>query len=1302
MAKAERLGQAVFEAVGHPALLLDPEHHIIAVNKAVLKATGLSEDQLIGQNCSVVFHGTQQPPEGCPLERLRTSGRFETVEMEIQTLGGTYLVSCTPLLDAQGRIEKILHVATDVTGLKKARLALEQEKATLEAIFEASPSAIVVIDPLGRITRCNQATLDLHGFASKDQILGRPVSMLVASQHREALTRELQRDLRGEDGQQSHEGLRRMLLTSDCQEFPAEASSNVVRNAAGEPIAFVAVAQNIAARETAEKTLQASEERYRVLVETIPYGVQEIDAAGTIVLTNPALDRMLGYERHELAGRKVWTLEAEDPERLQAYIDSLVRHHPRPEILLSRWTTKGGDDLDVQVDWAYKWDTKDHLLGFITIVTDITERKRAEEHIRRLNRVYAVLSDVNQAIVRIRQPQALFEKACRIAVEQGGFRMAWVGLVNDTTQKVEVVAHAGEVGDYLERLDIVQGDTPRGRGPTGVALREGGHAVCNDIAHDPRMAPWREDALRLGYRSSASLPLATPGWVRGTINLYASEPDYFDEEELRLLDEMAMDISFAMEFAEKDSQRRLAGEELRQLASRHEAILSAVPEIIMEVDANKVYTWANPTGCAFFGDDVIGREAASYFEGEQDTYDRVKPLFNGDPNVFYVESWQRRKDGQRRLLAWWCRALKDQDGRVTGALSTARDITEALQAEQALRDSELRYRRLLELAGDAILVADAETGLFVEANQKAEELLGIPCEQIVGMHFTRLHPPEEVDRYRQLFQWCVEHPGAVLSDDLCVVHREGHRIPVEISCGGVMEWAGRRVIQGIFRNVTERKRVEQKLKDQEARLQSIFLAAPIGIGVVVNRVFKHVNDYVCRMTGYSPEELLDQNARMLYPSQEEYERVGRDKYVDIQKAGIGSLETRWRRKDGTLIDVLLSSAPLDPHDWSVGVTFTALDITERKRTGQALRESEERFHLAIQGSDDGLWDWPDVGQDRQWWSSRFYELLGCQDGEIEATNSGFNGLVHPEDLDRVLAVARTHGDGGKPFDIEYRLRTRSGEYRWFSSRGAVVRSREGRPIRMSGSIRDITDRHKAQADRAAYQAKLRSLTTQLALAEERERRRIAVGVHDDIGQKLVMAKLELQSFRQTISDPASVQGIDHICNLIDQTMQDARSLAFDLSNPVLYEVGFDAAVESWLNRQIEKKAAIQCDFASEMIGARLDETMAVALFQAVREVLTNVVKHAQAKTIKVRIRKVKDQVRVTVEDDGVGFDPAILDHPTESHRGLGLFNVKERIEYLKGRVEIRSQPGQGTCVTLTVPFKARDPKCKGQEAGSKK
>jgi PAS domain S-box-containing protein len=143
----------------------------------------------------------------------------------------------------------------------------------------------------------------------------------------------------------------------------------------------------------------------------------------------------------------------------------------------------------------------------------------------------------------------------------------------------------------------------------------------------------------------------------------------------------------------------------------------------------------------------------------------------------------------------------------------------------------------------------------------------------------------------------------------------------------------------LCRDITERKRTEQALRASKEKLDSIFRAAPIGIGVVSNRVLKEVNERVCEMAGYSRAELLEKSSRILYPTDEEFAWVGREKYAQLRERGTGTVETRWRRKDGTVIDVLLSSTPIEPNDWSLGVTFSALDITARKQAETALRAS---------------------------------------------------------------------------------------------------------------------------------------------------------------------------------------------------------------------------------------------------------------------------------------------------------------------------------------------------------------------------
>ncbi len=190
---------------------------------------------------------------------------------------------------------------------------------------------------------------------------------------------------------------------------------------------------------------------------------------------------------------------------------------------------------------------------------------RSLDELGRVNRLYAVVSNISEAIIRFRDEQELFDAACRIAVEDGKFILAWIGFVTPGTRTIRAVAKYGRDEGYLDSVSIsLDEDRPEGRGPTGNALRDGRPFVNNDTEHNPAMLPWREEQLRRGLRSSASFPLTAEGQTIGVITLYAGEPDYFDDEEVGLLTCLAEDVSFALESAKIARERAQAVEALRR------------------------------------------------------------------------------------------------------------------------------------------------------------------------------------------------------------------------------------------------------------------------------------------------------------------------------------------------------------------------------------------------------------------------------------------------------------------------------------------------------------------------------------------------------------------------------------------------------------------------------------------------------------------------------------------------------------------------------------------------------------------
>jgi PAS domain S-box-containing protein len=285
------------------------------------------------------------------------------------------------------------------------------------------------------------------------------------------------------------------------------------------------------------------------------------------------------------------------------------------------------------------------------------------------------------------------------------------------------------------------------------------------------------------------------------------------------------DKNFYHTICQDITERKRAEERLRLLSERYEAILAAVPDIIMEVDNDKVYTWANRAGLEFFGEDVLGKEAAYYFEGKQETYGKVQPLFNGSENVIYLESWQRRRDGEKRLLAWWCRVLKDANGKVTGALSTARDITDRNRAEEALEKSEETYRLLVENASEAIFVI--QDGMLRFFNIKNIELTGYSKEELTSTPFINfVHPDDrEAASERYLKRLKGEEPSGI--NVFRLVNKAGNIRWVEAN-SVLISWEGKPATLNLLNDITERKQAEEALRRSKAQLSNALKMAKLG------------------------------------------------------------------------------------------------------------------------------------------------------------------------------------------------------------------------------------------------------------------------------------------------------------------------------------------------------------------------------------------------------------------------------------------------------------------------------------------
>ena len=395
------------------------------------------------------------------------------------------------------------------------------------------------------------------------------------------------------------------------------------------------------------------------------------------------------------------------------------------------------------------------------------------------------------------------------------------------------------------------------------------------------------------------------------------------------------------------SSRTVELQEERDLA---QAYLDNAEIIVVALNPQGKIRNINRKGCQILGyseEELLGKDWFNHClpsEGIDSIKEVFSQLMSGqlDP-VEYYENPVLTKGGEQRLIAWHNNILRDQENKIYGLFSSGQDITERKKAEDELKAHVAFLDSVMIQSPYAMWISDA-AGTVIRTNKALLEALNLTDEQIIGNYNVFKDENlveqgvvplvkavyEEHKPTRFSIPWAGEQAGhnefSGVSDlwiDVSifpVVNDDGDLVNV------VCQWV----------DISERMRAELSLFESEAKMRSIFHVAPVGIGVVSNRVLTEVNERFCEITGYSKNELIGSSSKIIYPSDDEFEYVGSEKYRQIAINGTGTVETRFKRKDGSLIDVLLSSTPINPDDHSFGVTFTTLDITDRKQAEKAV------------------------------------------------------------------------------------------------------------------------------------------------------------------------------------------------------------------------------------------------------------------------------------------------------------------------------------------------------------------------------
>ncbi len=423
---------------------------------------------------------------------------------------------------------------------------------------------------------------------------------------------------------------------------------------------------------------------------------------------------------------------------------------------------------------------------------------------------------------------------------------------------------------------------------------------------------------------------------------------------------------------------------------------------------------------------------------------------------------------------------------ISGEIKT--DIEEVARSSVNDANSHLDYTNCIRLAFDTanigMCLVDLK-GRLLKVNRHMCDIFGYNNEEFDGMSVNDITHPDFLDVSLNFMKRASN--GEVTDGEFLkkYIHKNGHIVWGQVSSSLVRDNDGKpQYFISCVKDITETKRIEQGLR-MERDFTSAVLSTAAVLVIVLDRQGKIVRfNRACeKLTGYLFAEVEGKRFWDLFLLSNEVDQV--KAVFENLKSGLfpNEHENYWVTKNGSPKLIKWSNTALPGPDGSVEyVIGTGIDITETRTIEKNLRDSEERFALAVKGSGNGLWDWSDTQRDEVWWSPRLYEMLGYEDGEIKSSFKTFNDLLHPEDRAKVHEAVEDHLKNNEVYDIEIRMQTKSGIYRWFRTCGAAIRDAEGRPVRMSGSLADISNRKQAGKALRESEKKYKSLLGNLDTA----------------------------------------------------------------------------------------------------------------------------------------------------------------------------------------------------------------------------
>ena len=837
--------------------------------------------------------------------------------------------------------------------------------------------------------------------------------------------------------------------------------------------------------------------------------------------------------------------------------------------------------------------------------------------------------------------------------------------------------------------------------PWSVARLGRGEVIAvQDVAKLPVTGADERNAFQLpGVKSLFVVPARVGGELAGFISLdNPREASGWAEDDLAVLRTASEIIALALASWRFQQRARRLDQELRKQISRrmteaaeseqeYRALMENLNVGVFRSTPDGRCLRANPAMVEMFGYDSVEEFLkVPVVEHYVDPADRQDMLVEARAagQIRSKELRQRRKDGSEI----WCSLTEsvryDPDGRIRWLEGVLEDITDRKRAEEDLRRLTRFNQTIIDTADVWLSVLDEELNVVVW-NRAAEQISGYPRDEAAGRReiWQRLYP-DEASREEALAGVGAVADGhaAAQACETTIRTRGGAERTISWNLRSLPSEAGRRAgVVAIGRDVTDAKRTEEALRESETRYRLLAQNASDLIWTTDMELnFTYVSPAVRRMFGYTEEEALRLKVRdVVTPGG--YELAARVTAEELQRERTGpvdlqrsrTVEVEHVRKDGSVFWAEVKATFLrDENNRPIGIEGVSRDITERRAAEETLREREANFRALAENVIAGIVVVGLTG--RHIYANRRAAEIAAYSLE-EFLQMGMDDVIAPEELPKLRKIHRTRVDGlPAPARHETVLLRKDG-------RRIVIEVSAARTV-WRGDVSTLV-MFQDVTERKAAEVALKQANRKLVSAREEERRRLAAELHDSVGQELVALKYALENTLSAASSGASVKAAGALAVASAQCQElirEVRNICQGLYPPTLESLGLSAALNQLVAyyQTCGVDVVVACE--PDVQDARFDHEVEIALFRIVQEAVTNAVRHAEASHVEVGLRRDGDRLRLTVCDDGVGFDPA-----RAADRGLGLGTMKQRANAAGGELAIHSRPGR-TCIVAAVPI----------------